>query len=426
MNLGVYNNLLTTFEPKHTVKYAHDASELRSVVKRIRKQTQESPVYLVNFTNAKQSFVLGVKEASMKINNSLQILADDSIDGLFAKKRAQSSDVEQVGAELIDADGKQLPSDFSIRVKQLANSQINQGKEFYETGRGLQAGSYQFRVAVNDVAYDFQYNIRKDASHREVIEGLSGFITKAKIGIKAEPVYFGKEKLSMRLESTMVGSPDGKETFTLQDKSSAGNSGRGIVEYYGLDNVVVMPKSAVFDLNGTEKTSLNNEFTLGRVVKVELRKPSEEEAVIDYHPDSDVIIGGIQEFVSNYNELIGHNIAFERQTEVPSKLLRELKALSKPFANELESCGITFDEDGYMELDTSLAAQAIEDGDMQKLFQADSTVANRLFAKADSVKINPMEYIDKKIVSYQDFTKPPRGYSYITSLYSGLLFNSYC
>lgn len=425
MNTGVYNNLLTTFDTKYTTKYANDSSELRSVVRRIRKQTQSSPVYLLNFTNTKQSYVLGVKDAAMKIHESLQTLADDSEDSIFARKKARSSDLEQVGAELVDSDADQLPNAFSIRVKQLANSQINQGKEYYETGKGLSAGSYQFRVTVNDAGYDFQYNIRKDANHREVIQGLSEFITKAKIGIKAEPYSYDEGKIGMRLESTMVGSPDGKETFTLQDKSTD-SSGRGIVEYYGLNNVMVMPKSAVFDLNGVEKSSLSNEFTLGRAVKVSLRNTSETEATIDYHPDSDAIIEGIRDFVSNYNSLIEQNITFEQKTETPSKLLRELKRISEPFANELESCGISFDKDGFMELDTSLAAQAIEDGDMRKLFSVDSAMTNRLFAKTDAVKINPMEYVDKKVVSYPDFTKPPRGYSYITSLYSGLLFNYYC
>ena len=33
---------------------------------------------------------------------------------------------------------------------------------------------------------------------------------------------------------------------------------------------------------------------------------------------------------------------------------------------------------------------------------------------------------EKKIVSYPDYGKPPKGYSYITSLYSGMLFNYYC
>jgi flagellar capping protein FliD len=382
-------------------------------------------VYLVDFTNEKQSFVLGVKEASMKIHESLQTLADDSEGSVFSKKKARSSDVEQVGAELLDSDMEHLPNGFSVRVKQLANSQINQGKEYYETGKGLTAGSYQFRVTVNDVGYDFQYNIRKDANNREVMQGLSDFITKAKIGIVADAYSSEKGKIAMRLESTMVGTPDGRETFTLEDRSTD-SSGRGIVGFYGLNNVAVMPKSAVFDLNGTEKTSLSNEFTLGRAVSVTLRQTSDTEAMIDYHPDSDVIIEGVQDFVSNYNTLIGKNITFAQKTDIEPKLLRELKNLAEPFANELESCGITFDKDGFMELDTSLAAQAIEDGDMQKLFGADSALTNRLSVKTDAVKINPMEYVDKKIVSYPDFTKPPRGYSYITSLYSGLLFNYYC
>lgn len=425
MNTSVYNNLLTTFDPKYTTKYVNDSRELRSVVKRIRKQTQTSPVYLVHFTNAKQSFVLGVKEASMKINESLKTLADDSENSVFEKRKARSSDVEQVGAELVHSENDRLPSAFSIKVKQLANAQVNQGTEYYETGKGLEAGSYQFRITVNDVGYDFQYNIRKDANHREVIQGLSGFITKAKIGIDAKLCPTSKGKVCMRLESTMVGTPDGRESFTLQDRSLDGK-GRGLVDYYGLNNVVVMPENAVFELNGVEKTSMNNEFTLGRAVKISLHQPGDTEALIDYHPDSDAIIQSIQGFVSSYNELIDHNITFERKTDTTSKLLQELKNLNKPFLNELESCGITFDEDGFMELDTSLAAQAIESGDMQKLFQPDSAMTNRLFAKTDAVKINPMEYVDKKIVSYPNFTKPPRGYSYITSLYSGLLFNSYC
>ena len=425
MDTSVYNYLVSTFDPKYKTSFANDAGELRSVVKRIRKQTQTSPVYLVNFTNSKQSFVLGVKESSMKIAESLRVLADDSPDSIFLRRTAQSSDVEQVGAELLDTDGKSLPGDFSIRVKQLANSQVNQGKEYYETGKGLPAGSYQFRVTVNDIGYDFQYNIRKDANHREVIQGLSSFITKAAIGLKAEPFLFGQGKIAMRLESTMVGTPDGNPTFTLKDKNSD-NIGRGIVDYYGLNNVSVMPKSAVFDLNGVEKTSINNEFTLGRVVKVTLHQPSKTEAHVDYHPDSEAILDGVQNFISSYNGLVDRNLEFERRVDVRSKLLRELKGLSKTFSNELESCGITFDIDGYMSLDRSLAIQAIESGDMQRLFQPESLVTNRLSTKADSVKINPMEYIDKKVVSYHDFSKPPRGYSYITSLYSGLLFNSYC
>lgn len=45
--------------------------------------------------------------------------------------------------------------------------------------------------------------------------------------------------------------------------------------------------------------------------------------------------------------------------------------------------------------------------------------------KAYEIKINPMEYIDKLMGTYPDFSKPSEGFSYITSLYSGLIFNYY-
>ena len=425
MNTAVYNNLIPTFQPKYTTKFAHKSSELRTVVKRIRKETLSSPVYLLNFTNKKQSYVLGVKEASMKLEESLNVLADDSENALFSKRKAHSSDPEQVNAELLDSENEHLPSAFSIQVKQLANAQVNEGKVLYETGKGLDAGSYQFKVTVNDVGYDFQYNIRRDANHREVIEGLAGFITKAKIGLVAEPYSPEEGKIGMRIESLSLGTSNGYDSFSFEDKIAEGR-GKGIVSYYGLDRISVKPKNAVFDLNGTEKSSTENEFTLGNAVKVTLLKPSDEAAEVDYRPDSDLILEGVRDFVSNYNELVGHSVAYARDTDIPSKLLRELNGLMAPYKNELESYGMAFDDDGFIELDESLAADAVEKGEMQDMFRADSPMVLRLRAKSESVKINPMEYIDKRIVSYPNTSKPPRGYSYISSLYSGLLFNSYC
>lgn len=425
MDTSVYNHLLGTFNPKYTTKYVNDPKQLRSVVKKIRQITQTSPVYLLDFSNDKQSFVLGMKEYSMKINESLMTMADDSPDSVFEKKKASSSDTKQVKATLINDNEEQLPSPFTIQVKNLANSQINIGKEFYETGKGLAAGTYQFKVTVNDAGYDFQYNIKDDANHRDVIGGLCKFITKAKIGIDAQPVSREAGKIAMRLESTSVGTPDGDVTFRFED-TGTNKQPHGIVDYYAMNQVSVMPKSAEFTLNGAKKTSMSNTFTLGRAVEVSLLNPFDQEARVDYHPDSDLIIERVQDFVDDYNTIVKNNVSFEKKTDTPAKLLRELKGIIGSSKNELEAAGLNFNQDGAIELDTSLAMQAIEDGDMQKLFSKESPFVNRLFTKMDSVKLNPVEYIDKKIVSYPDYSKPAKGYSYITSLYSGLIFNSYC
>ncbi len=71
-------------------------------------------------------------------------------------------------------------------------------------------------MAVGDDSYDFQYNIRKDANHREIMEGLCDFINKAKIGLTATPVSRSADKIMMRIESNMTGSPTVAICFRLR------------------------------------------------------------------------------------------------------------------------------------------------------------------------------------------------------------------
>ena len=51
--------------------------------------------------------------------------------------------------------------------------------------------------------------------------------------------------------------------------------------------------------------------------------------------------------------------------------------------------------------------------------------SSSLLHKSDQVALNPMDYVDKKIVAYKNpghnFASPS-----ITSAYSGMMFNSYC
>lgn len=97
-----------------------------------------------------------------------------------------------------------------------------------------------------------------------------------------------------------------------------------------------------------------------------------------------------------------------------------------PFQSDLESCGLTFNDQGYLEMDDYLAEQSAMDGSFQELFGAGSRLSCRMLAKMNYVKLDPMEYVDKTLVSYPNTSKPAVGYAYTTSLYSGMLFNYYC
>lgn len=427
MDYNVYNYFVGNYAQKPATKYdTHKSSELRSVMKNIVKMTQSSPVYLVRLSQAKQEYALNIKDAAISLSNTLSMLSEDSADSVFSQKKAVSSDEAQIGTRIVSDDYSRLPEEALIRVNHLATTQVNAGNEYYMTGKGLAAGTYRFRVSVCDDSYDFQYNIRKDANHREVMEGLCDFINKAKIGLTATPVSRSADKIMMRIESNMTGSPDGGNLFSFMDRAGDGGDGRGIVSYYNMNNVVSRPSSASFEWNGETKETLNNTFVLGRSLEVSMYAPGDQAAQISYVPDSDKIIGGISGIIKSYNKLVDSTNDYSSETGQSPKLIREYRNLLKPYASELESCGITFDEKGRMKLDESLAAQAALDGDMEKLVGRDSALNRRLRKKNEEIKLNPMDYVEKKIVSYPDYGKPPKGYAYITSLYSGMLFNYYC
>ena len=130
--------------------------------------------------------------------------------------------------------------------------------------------------------------------------------------------------------------------------------------------------------------------------------------------------------MDSYNRIVDSTLEYSEKTEQPLKMIKELQGVLLPYRSDMESCGITLDEQGHMVMDESLAVQAAEDGEMEKVFGRGSALNQRLQDKTNEIKINPMDYIDKILVSYPDYGKPPKGFSYITSFYSGMLFNYYC
>lgn len=423
---NTYNYLVPTYRPKPLTKYdTHKASELRNIVNQITKLTKESPTYFVKMNDAKQTYLLGIKEAAIMFQNGFEELCDNSPDSAFNNKKAYSSDVGKVGAEITGTDQSRLPDEFSIRVESLASSQINLGRDLYPTGKGLYGGTYKFQVNVGDDMYDFQYNVRNEANNREIIRGLSSFINKANIGIHTNVVNDSEvpEKIRMRIESDMTGSSMGEPIFTLADKENI--NGTGIVSYLGLDRIERSPASSTFYMDDVERHTLSNEFTMGKCLKISLREITKDAVNINYYPDSDRILASLYKIADAYNFMLDSSEEFAKVASYNLKLANDIKGTIRPYKPELEACGFVFNEDNRILFDTSLTLQAVNDGDLQKLFSRNSEFVQHMMAKAFEIKLNPMEYIDKLMGTYPDFSKPAEGFSYITSLYSGLIFNYY-
>ena len=69
--------------------------------------------------------------------------------------------------------------------------------------------------------------------------------------------------------------------------------------------------------------------------------------------------------------------------------------------------------------------KAIADDSMNQGFEDIKDFAKDLYRKSNQVALNPMNYVEKAIVAYKN---PGKNFAtpYITSAYSGMLFNSYC
>ena len=83
------------------------------------------------------------------------------------------------------------------------------------------------------------------------------------------------------------------------------------------------------------------------------------------------------------------------------------------------------DQLGWTITDEKKAIEGVKSGKYYAAIVIPKDFSSSLLRKSDQVSLNPMDYVDKKIVAYKNpghnFISP-----YTTSAYSGMMFNSYC
>lgn len=426
----VYNHYLTTYAPKTTSRYdTHKKSELRSIYNSIVKLNKESPLYLPDTSKESQGFAVGLKENTRQLRNTIASLGGLKEDELLNKKAAYSSNSNLVSASFIGdipKDGE-TPS-FRMEVTALASGQVNTGKYLPSASAvSMEEDSYSFDVSINDLSYEFQYNIREGETNREVQERLARLVSSADIGIKADIAEDGHGNSALRLSSAATGLKDGQTSvFYVSDDNTSKK--RGSVDYLGLQAVTRQPSNAEFLLNGEPRTASSNHFTIDKMFEIQLNGVSTapgDEAEIGLKADVDSLAENVGELLTGYNSFIDTASDYSRVHPKSGKLVNEMNRIARLYQEGFHSMGISMQENGQLSLDAeTLRKSALADGGKESL----STLrdfANSLLRKTDQVSLNPMEYVDKTIVAYKNpghnFASP-----YITSAYSGMMFNSYC
>ena len=425
----VYNNFLTSYAPKGTTPYdTHKKSELRSVYNSIVKLNKESPLYLMDATKDTQAFAVGIKEGARDLRNTIASLGGLDEEAILNKKVAFSSNEDIASATYI---GDSVSSDdvpeLDIEVRNLASPQVNTGHFLSSDSMGLGTDTYSFDVGINDLNYEFQFNINNGDTNKDLQERLSRLINNADIGIEASTLEDAQGNSALRLQSTATGLQPGKDVvFTISDDKTSKTS--GAVSYLGLDDVTRAAQNSSFLLNGQERETASNNFTIEKTYEIQLNgiSPTEgETTTIGLKNDIESLKENINHLVGSYNDFVRAASEHLTAQSKNSTLLSEMNRLTSYYKNDFASIGLELNEEGLLNVNTGKLASAAQTEDVKEQLAPIKDFANSLLRKSNEISLNPMHYVNKTIVAYKN---PGKSFAnpYATSAYSGMMFNSYC
>ena len=424
----VYNNYLAAYSPRQLTKYdTHKKSELRSVYNSIVKLNKDAPWYLPTTNKDTQHYAVSLKENARELHNAIAQLGGLEQDSMFRKKSAYSTDTEVAEAAYIGSDALTSTSpEFDLEVKELATPQENLGHFLPDLATTLSPATYSFDISINDMNYEFPFNINEGDTNRQIMDRLSRLINNADIGIQAN-VAESDSRYALRLTSDATGVPANKAYhFRVSDDHTSKAS--GVVGNMGLNYISHPAGNACFLINGEERSSSSNHFTVGKLFDVQIKavSPEDKPVHIGLKTDTESITDNINQLIGSYNSFIRSAASYLETQSRSRQLVREFSSIASHYGTSLENMGMHLQDDGILSVnDEKLQQAAASAGNDLSSFSVLKDFSSSLLRKSDQVSLNPMDYVDKKIVAYKNpghnFISP-----YTTSAYSGMMFNSYC
>ena len=422
---SIYNYYLTTYGSSNELKSntVHKKSELREVYNNILKISRKSPLFKIELDDDTKNYAVSLKENAFALKDIADSLNADSILG-FTKRKAVSNDTDKVDVTFSATDDSENSSEFDISISKLATPQINTGNYLSQNGIHIPQGNYSFDINIGEYSYELQFKVNDTDNNRSLQDKLARLINRSDIGISAgvdENVYGNS---ALKLSSNATGRSFNPHIFTMTNNDSANLA--DIVDYLGLNNETTEPSNAVFTINGDERSAAGNTFTINGGFELTLKDVTDEnESVhIGFKPDMDALMDSLTELSHNYNNIVSMAFGNSQSTGDSAKLYKELQHIAKKHTSALETTGLTFDENGNMKVDESLVAQSVNENNIRYSLDMIDKFKDDLKKEANLITINPMNYVDKTMISYPNpvvsFSNP-----YITSIYTGMMFNGY-
>ena len=431
--IDAYAYYLSTYGQNRPTRYdSHKKSDLRKVYNAIVKTNREAPLYKLSGEDEVARYAIDIKENAKAIQNVVASLSDTYGDfsDSFRRKVAVSSDEASVGVKYVGdgTENTELES-FNIEVKQLSSPQINAGNFLKNEGQDFVPGSYSFDLDVNNATYEFQFNINPGETNLDIMRKLAGLVNRSSLGISATIKHGtaddGTPASALVLTSRQTGRSSEEPLFKITPSMDGGST--QTLNTLGIETITQEASNSRFLFNGEELQSLSNSFTINDTFELVLNgiSPEGQPAEISFKTDVDAVADNVMSLVNAFNGIleIAQNSSAEATGDT-NKLFNEMSSVSRSRRESLGDIGLEVADNGTITLNKEKLEAAIQPDRAEKTFGRLSSFKNAIGAKADSVAINPMNYVNKVVVNYKNpgktFTAP-----YFSSVYSGMMLDRY-
>lgn len=424
--LSVYNNLIHGYVMSRQTRFdSHKRSELSDIYNKIRKISAEQPLYKIDFDDDVQEYTLSVKEHAMALTAAVKELSSGDAEGAFSRFTMRSDMPGTVGVEVLEGSDLSDYDALSVDVEQLSAPQVNEGRMIESKENSLAAGQYNFTVEIEKSYYSFQFNVSGQNNNKELQTKLADFINKTKVGLRANVVSDRENGTSaLNLEAKK----DGVE-FVFKDTKIPDGTNSGIVDFFGLNNVVHKAEKTVAVINGDRIESDDRKYVTSEGLLLDFKRTTNGKPVnIRKIADDETVYRKVSDFVNKFNSLSDYVHKGAQTRRASKKLWMDMNRILSKYSDELSDNGLNVVEGERPELhlDREKMSEAVNNGTLEKMFRSDSEVVGSILKKLSEVSLNPMDYVDKTIVVYPN-TRSRFSYNpYITSIYSGMMYNNYC
>ncbi len=439
--LQIYDHYLTTYrhrsknnnnnQTKGNKRVArtvtHNQDELKSVYSAIQWKNRFAPLYMNEPAPKSIAYAVHLKESAQDLKQTINSLSEENGE-LFSIKTAYSDNEALASVDYVSEDSvEDAPNSFDLKIESFASPQVNTGKYLdADAPVGLEPDSYSFDILTNRLHYELQFVVGRGETHSSLQNKLARLINNSDLGVSAK-VLEKDGQTALEITSDSIGKPfNNKNHFTITEESTSYR--KGVADYLGLNDSIKSATNAVYTVNGSEGSSYSNMFDVYGAYHITLHPENADNVnrvKIGLYPDAESLSYNIETFVDGYNNFLkdaAPDLGDEEDNNDTGSLAPLTRLLTndmgkflKAHSRDLAQYGISINDDATLDYSK---VENMADPSMLRSF------GSHVLRKLNSISLDPMEYVDRRICAYSN---PSTSYinPYMTSIYTGMLFNLY-